>query len=64
MSGGFRRFQKKLGIPTLSDLNISREQILGCTDYVANEGLRFLCPVPATEELIAESLGRIYDGYQ
>lgn len=44
-----------IGIPTLQDLNISREQIIGCTNYVANEGLRFLCPVPATEERIAAS---------
>lgn len=40
------------------------EQIIGCTNYVANEGLRFLCPVPATEEIITESLAKIYDGYQ
>ena len=59
-----RHFQKQLGIPTLPDLNITREQIIGCTNYVANEGLRFLCPVPATEELIAASLAKIYDGYQ
>jgi len=37
---------------------------IGCTSYVANEGLRFLCPVPATEELISESLAKIYDCYQ
>lgn len=64
VAGGLRQFQKELGIPTLKDLNISREQIIGCTNYVANEGLRFLCPVPATEEIITESLAKIYDSYQ
>ncbi len=32
--------------------------------YVANEGLRFLCPVPVTEAVITESLGKLYDSYQ
>lgn len=64
VANGLRQFQNQLGIPTLQDLNISREQIIGCTNYVANEGLRFLCPVPATEELIAASLGKIFDCYQ
>lgn len=64
VANSLRQFQKQLGIPTLKDLNISREQIIGCTTYVANEGLRFLCPVPATEELISESLAKIYDCYQ
>lgn len=64
VANGLRQFQKQLGIPTLPDLTISREQIIGCTNYVANEGLRFLCPVPATEECIAASLAKIYDCYQ
>ncbi|MEO1816366.1 MAG: hypothetical protein ABGU93_12360 [Acetobacterium sp.] len=34
------------------------------TGDVANEGLRFLCPVPATEKLISASLTKIYDCYQ
>jgi len=59
-----RTFQKELGLPTLTELDLTREQILGCTDYVANEGLRFLCPVPVTEAVITESLGKLYDSYQ
>lgn len=59
-----RAFQKELGLPTLTELDLTREQILGCTDYVANEGLRFLCPVPVTEAVITESLGKLYDSYQ
>ncbi|WKY44027.1 iron-containing alcohol dehydrogenase [Eubacteriaceae bacterium ES2] len=64
VAGHLRAFQKELGIPTLEDLKISREAIIGCTKYVANEGLRFLCPVPATDEMITASLAKIYDGYQ
>lgn len=59
-----RAFQKELGVPTLEDLNISREGILGCTSYVANEGLRFLCPVEPTDQVITASLAKMYDGYQ
>jgi alcohol dehydrogenase len=64
VAGHLRAFQKELGVPTLEDLNISREGIIGCTSYVANEGLRFLCPVEPTEEVIKQSLAKIYDAYQ
>lgn len=64
VANNLRNFQRKLGVPSLEELNITREQIIGCTDYVSNEGLRFLCPIPATEELITETLGKMYDCYQ
>ncbi|KNZ40851.1 iron-containing alcohol dehydrogenase [Acetobacterium bakii] len=64
VANNVRQFMLQLNVPTLKDLKISREQIIGCTNYVANEGLRFLCPVSATNELITELLGQIYDRYQ
>ncbi|MBC3796350.1 iron-containing alcohol dehydrogenase [Acetobacterium tundrae] len=64
VADNIRQFMKQLDIPTLKDLEISKEQIGSCTNYVANEGLRFLCPVQVTEEQISELLGQIYDGYQ
>ena len=54
---------RKMEFVSLHSMGISREEVIACAGDVAVSHLVAYCPVPITDEVAAEVLGRLYDNY-
>ena len=59
-----RAFIHNIGIPSLKEIGISREQCLGLTETVIADGMRHACYVTLSEQDIKSMMKDIYDKYQ
>lgn len=64
LADAVRTFIRKLGIPSLKALGLSREQAVSCAAYARTEGMRFACLVDIPDDSIEGMFGRVYDCYQ
>ena len=64
LSDAMRAFIHKVGIPSLKELGITREQCLGLTETVIADGMRHACYVTLSEEDIRDMMKALYDKYQ
>ena len=55
---------RKMDFVSLHSMGISREEVVACAKDVAVSHLVAYSPVPITEEVAANVLGRLYDTYQ
>lgn len=59
-----RRFMKEIGIPSLEQMNYTREEILDMRDAVLAEGQTHLAPIAVTPEVATQVLACMYDDYK
>ena len=64
LSDAMCAFLHRVGIPSLKELGITREQCLACTDAVIQDGMRHACSVALSEADIRAMMAELYDLYQ
>ncbi|MCQ2452350.1 MAG: iron-containing alcohol dehydrogenase [Oscillospiraceae bacterium] len=55
---------RRMDFVSLKSMGIGRESVVACAADVASNHLAGYCPIPVTEEIAAQVLGRLYDNYQ
>jgi alcohol dehydrogenase len=59
-----RKLMKEVGIPSLEQLGMSREEVLAHKDAVLAEGQTGLAPITVTPEIAERALASMYDDYK
>lgn len=63
LGDALRGFLRKVGIPSLSELHVTREMCISLTERVASDRMRFACSVQLSPEDIAQMMADVYDKY-
>ena len=64
LADAVRSFNRRIGIPSMKDLGITREQVLSTVNYALSEMMRMGCIVPQDEAIITDMMAKVYDTYQ
>lgn len=59
-----RAFIKEIGIPSLQQLGISREDTIACANYARTEDMRFAGLIEIPDEELEQMLAKAYDNYK
>lgn len=64
LADALRAFEKKIGIPSLKDQGLTREQCMALVPAVIADGMRRACSVALSEDDLADMMAKLYDLYQ